>query len=442
LKNEILHSGEISEMEHKEERRKKDIATLEQLYKNADTESAMKEAYRLFIKYKSATALNIFALCNKKLGNYKKAQEIFEKAISKNPLNTLFLGNLGNLHTDLGQWREAGKYFHKCLVIDPANFDVLMNAGNLYIAHSHLNAALSTMQRLLALLNGNSSAFHDIHHKLGEIYRKRGKEFYRQALYHYRLGKGPFNSAHRLELIYKLQNEDGFDAALEDIMISGEVNPLIGAIQKHASIRYGKNYVNVFCEEPFKYIYHGRLSQEDGFSDELRKNLIEIHTKLDSTPQDLLKNGTQSAGNFLLLQDPHVISIRKIITHHIKKYYSHYLKSNEGFINHWPKHYNLHGWIINLKTGGSLGSHMHKSGWISGSVYLNLPKVEGNNQGNIVFDLHGADYPKNDRTFPKKELAIEKGDIVIFPSSIFHWTIPFKTREERVTLAFDIKPIY
>ena len=114
---------------------------------------------------------------------------------------------------------------------------------------------------------------------------------YNQALHHYRLGSGPFNSAHRLELIYKMQDEASFDGELKKIIMSRDVNPLLGAIQKHASIRYGKKNNNLFCNEPFKYIYHRKLSQKDGFNDELSEKLLDTYTKLDSAPQELLKNG-------------------------------------------------------------------------------------------------------------------------------------------------------
>ena len=33
-----------------------------------------------------------------------------------------------------------------------------------------------------------------------------------------------------------------------------------------------------------------------------------------------------------------------------------------------------------------------------------------------------------------------KGDLVLFPSSLFHRTIPFDSKEERLCIAFDIVP--
>ena len=126
----------------------------------------------------------------------------------------------------------------------------------------------------------------------------------------------------------------------------------------------------------------------------------------------------------------------------VKRYRDSYMDSDEGFIKNWPQNTNLYGWIIELNKGGNLRSHMHKLGWLSGSLYLQLKKIPRSNQGNIVFDLHGADYPKDSKIFPNIEFDIEQGDIILFPSSIFHKTIPFDLDENRITLAFDIKPIY
>ena len=85
---------------------------------------------------------------------------------------------------------------------------------------------------------------------------------------------------------------------------------------------------------------------------------------------------------------------------------------------------------------------MHKLGWLSGSLYLKIPKARTKSEGNIVFSLDGANYPSEGKHFPTKEIDVETGDIVLFPSSIFHKTVPFSSDDNRVTLAFDVKPIY
>ena len=163
---------------------------------------------------------------------------------------------------------------------------------------------------------------------------------------------------------------------------------------------------------------------------------------MSSVSQDLLNNGVQSAGNLFILDDPSIRTIKKIIVERIQNYRNKYKDSEDGFIKKWPKDVNLYGWIIDLKKGGSLNSHMHKLGWLSGSLYLKLEKQQGSSQGNIIFDLNGGDYPTESKLYPSIEFNIEKGDIVLFPSSIFHKTVPFESENNRITLAFDIKPIY
>ena len=114
------------------------------------------------------------------------------------------------------------------------------------------------------------------------------------------------------------------------------------------------------------------------------------------------------------------------------------------FFQSWPskEKSKLTGWIINLNTGGSLKKHIHKEGWLSGSLYLNIPDKKNINEGDIVFSLNGDTYPTDGKFYPEKTVGLSTGDMVLFPSSIFHSTIPFSSQENRVTLAFDIIPKY
>jgi hypothetical protein len=42
--------------------------------------------------------------------------------------------------------------------------------------------------------------------------------------------------------------------------------------------------------------------------------------------------------------------------------------------------------------------------------------------------------------FPSQVLPIAVGDIVLFPANLFHRTLPFQAEEERICIAFDLKP--
>jgi tetratricopeptide (TPR) repeat protein len=430
-------------MHSSNEDRTKKIHNLENLFNEGNMQIVIKEARALIKKYNSGVAFNILALAYKRLGNYDQSLSIFEKLLVKNPKNTLFLGNLGNIYSDMGQTNKAENCFLKCLEIDPKNYSVSLNLGNLYSATAKLDSALIIFNNILQDHENLTKAQRsNINYRIAELYRQKGIKFFDKAIYYYNLSDHPLSDAHRLELIYRIKDRSIFFQEEEKIRLGGNLNPLLAAIQTHASFRYDKPDTNLFCKKSFEYIEHSQLTHQEGFTEDLITKLLEVKSNLDYRPQALLKNGEQSAGNFLLSSEPSILLIKNIILNRIAKYRNDHSNSNEGFIKYWPKNATLHGWIIELKKGGSLGSHMHKLGWLSGSLYLKHKKLSGQNQGNIVFDLHGANYPKDAKEFPNKEFNIRKGDIILFPSSIFHRTIPFAVDDDRITLAFDIKPVY
>ncbi len=78
---------------------------------------------------------------------------------------------------------------------------------------------------------------------------------------------------------------------------------------------------------------------------------------------------------------------------------------------------------------------------MSGSLYLKRPEKSNTNDGDIVFSKHGSNYPTDGKFYEQRVLDIKKGDMILFPSSVFHGTVPFESNEQRITLAFDIIPL-
>jgi hypothetical protein len=90
-----------------------------------------------------------------------------------------------------------------------------------------------------------------------------------------------------------------------------------------------------------------------------------------------------------------------------------------------------------MKKGGKLSAHMHDLGWLSGSIYVNVPQKLEADSGNLVVCI--AD--ENDLVNKKNEKSIDvvTGNLCLFPSSLLHYTIPFESEESRIVLAFDVK---
>ena len=109
-----------------------------------------------------------------------------------------------------------------------------------------------------------------------------------------------------------------------------------------------------------------------------------------------------------------------------------------GFIEKWPTEKNLYAWHVILKQQGYQKQHSHPLGWLSGVIYLKTVPSLKNNEGSIEFNLNGDIYSDNNSA--KKIHEPKIGDIVLFPSSLFHKTIPFSTNTDRIIVSFDLKP--
>ena len=93
-----------------------------------------------------------------------------------------------------------------------------------------------------------------------------------------------------------------------------------------------------------------------------------------------------------------------------------------------------------MNSGGKLSAHMHDVGWITGSVYINIPPKSMGNSGNLVLCTEELKYTTDESLEFQKIINVNTGSLCLFPSSLLHYTIPFESTEERIVLAFDVIP--
>jgi uncharacterized protein (TIGR02466 family) len=110
-------------------------------------------------------------------------------------------------------------------------------------------------------------------------------------------------------------------------------------------------------------------------------------------------------------------------------------------IVHRPRKWHLAIWAIVLEGEGYQIPHIHRSAWLSGVYYAQVPNIvqDGGQAGWIEFgepepDYHWSAQPEIRRIQP------EAGLMVLFPSYIFHRTIPFESDQTRISIAFDVVP--
>lgn len=383
--------------------------------------------------------LNAMALGYKGLGKSEKSKEIYKKILQLelNPNFPYVYSNAGNLFLDLGEIDKAVECHKITLRFDKNNLNSINGMGLAYVNSGKDEEAIKCFKQALSI-----DPKHDYSNfNLGNVYRI--KERFKEAIKCYEYSERKLSKSNQLECIYKDNDKSLFNEKLRILIDKGRINPLIASLSSHASIRFSQKDEYPFCPDPMNFIENSSLYDDERFNDELIARFLNDinNVKINTKVQSLLVNGVQSSGDLFLHNFPSINLIKEIINDYINVYRRKFSNKQEKLITNFPKNYKIIGWIVIMNSGGNLAPHMHKEGWLSGSTYLQRPKKKLSNDGDIEFGLHGGDYPSEGKEYPSKIVDINKGSIVVFPSSLFHSTLPFESKHNRVTLAFDVVPL-
>lgn len=110
-----------------------------------------------------------------------------------------------------------------------------------------------------------------------------------------------------------------------------------------------------------------------------------------------------------------------------------------------PAAWRFSGWGVVLQSSGHQKSHFHPSGVVSGVYYVRIPEVvkqgTAGSAGHIVFGNPPPEVlPAGTARLLMASVKPEEGTLILFPSYLWHQTVPFDSREPRISLAFDVVP--
>ncbi len=378
------------------------------------------------------------------LGQFLDAEKTYINILnSKSQISSDVYYNLSSVCNKLEKNKEAAFYCRQYINLNPLKPGGYRMLGEIYMELMLLGESLMSFHMAFSLDNKNN----DIIKGLSECYRKIGNQD--KALEFLLMqDKSPRRDMNILEAYYTSGKKKLFNDKLIELNQEDKLLPLVACLSAHASVRFSQRDNYNFCPNSMDYISHFSLGESE-LNKNFTKKIISTIRKynFDYKAQGLLMNGSQTMGygNLFDLEDEVIKNLKIIIEKKIHEYRDFYQNETIGFFKKWPKkgEYLLKGWLIDLKTGGSLKPHMHKEGWLSGSLYLNIPKKNKSNEGDIKFSHGGLEaYPEDGKFFNERIVNLKTGDLVLFPSSIFHSTIPFSSDQERITFAFDIIPNY
>ncbi|MEI7791602.1 MAG: putative 2OG-Fe(II) oxygenase [Alphaproteobacteria bacterium] len=191
------------------------------------------------------------------------------------------------------------------------------------------------------------------------------------------------------------------------------------------------------------------LEPPEGFSDvesfnaELNAWLDRVHPTTREYLDQSLRNGSQTPDKLFGAGHVLVEKIQRRIREAVGRYISE-MKPDEShpLLSRRARGFDYTGsWSSRLKDCGFHTNHIHPEGWISSCYYVALPRAVEDTQGRqgwIKFGEPALDVDLKDPI--RRAIQPRAGRLVLFPSYMWHGTVPFRDTQPRTTIAFDAVP--
>lgn len=152
-----------------------------------------------------------------------------------------------------------------------------------------------------------------------------------------------------------------------------------------------------------------------------------------------LRHGTQTPRGLLGENDPRIRAFIESLNAPLAAY-----RERSGFDPAHPFRARNRGatrligcWSVRLGPGGFHVNHVHSEGWISSAYYLQVPpEVADTARKDGWLKLGEPRFPVPGAT-PERFVQPSPGRLVLFPSYMWHGTIPIRGGDPRLTIAFD-----
>lgn len=176
------------------------------------------------------------------------------------------------------------------------------------------------------------------------------------------------------------------------------------------------------------------------FNTALRASLERLHV-LEAAPLDQsLRHGSQTTRSLLTIDDPTIAQYLGALKEPIHAYISTMQKAQHPWSGRKTDAFKLSGcWSVRLKANGYHVNHLHPEGWVSSAYYVSLPAVTKAGDGQEGWIKFGEPRQPTPGCTVKKVVQPQEGRLVLFPSYMWHGTIPFSSGE-RLTAPFDVVP--
>ncbi len=381
---------------------------------------------------------------------FDQAIAAFSRAIEINPDFSLAYSGLGNVYGDMGKLQEADAAHRRAIEADPGFHIGYFNLGNIAVRLDQTERAVEAYRRVLEI----KPDFVEAHGNLADTLFKAGEHEDAVAAIREGIARHPDEANLYYMLGSAFQEMGNLDDALKTAdaaLESAPYNTKIISLKVAVLTALGQKQAADTLFDPDRLIDTVRLKQVQGFEDlgtfnaELRDHIQRHPTLFDDPTHNATRNGKHTGE---LLQEPKgpMAALEELIMQAAEAYRRKIgTDPNHPFAAAPPRRFRLTAWAVVLSAEGYQTAHIHPEAWLSGVYYAQVPAVveaeTPAHAGWIAF----AKTPELLEVEPGPEVRLiqpKEGLMVLFPSYFFHNTIPFETDETRISIAFDLIPVW
>ncbi|GAA4749313.1 putative 2OG-Fe(II) oxygenase [Sphingomonas daechungensis] len=178
--------------------------------------------------------------------------------------------------------------------------------------------------------------------------------------------------------------------------------------------------------------------------DKLTATFRALHVARGEYLDQSVRGGTQTDGPLLSRIDPTIRHLRRAIVGAVERHVAQLPGPDPSHPMLGPRRdrrVRFSGsWSVRLRSHGHHSNHVHPLGWISSALYLALPERGHEERSDAGwFTLGQPDEKLGIELEPWRKIQPKVGQLVLFPSWMWHGTVPFE-EGERMTVAFDVSP--
>jgi len=378
------------------------------------------------------------------LGDHQQAEVLYQSAISKNPRLTLAHETLSELYWQSGQADKMEISYREAIDLVPDDTGLRLSFANLLIATGQFNSAREIVEAALEIdrtpqllhargkLYANQLDYNNARFSFEQALAGDFSNDIAQDLARLHIVEGSYQTA--LKLLEQMQQHIPHDQL--NWALKGLCWRLLDDRRYEWLIDYERHIRAYPLPTPSGY------ANQEAFLDELETVLVSMHNTQLEPSQQTLKQGTQTPGRLLHKPNPVIQAYKWSLTQVVQEY-----------INKLPDDptHPLSGrkestfvfsgsWSVKLGDSGFHVNHVHPEGWISSACYIRVPGDLVHNAGAIKFGESALGL--GDREVTERIISPQRGQLVLFPSYVWHGTYEFSCGPGayRLTAPFDVIP--